>query len=98
MNQEDGGKPHITIGDTPEAEDRVTELWILVCIMPDGGEGVYGQTVGDFMVNFIATDLATKDAMETYLREAGTFEVCRRQDRKLEWRKTTVPPEGELVT
>lgn len=98
MDQDSGGKPHITIGETPESEDRVTDLWVLVCTMPDGGEGVYGQTVGTFMVNFIATDLATKDAMESYLREHGTVEVCRRQERTLEWRHTVLPSEGEEIT
>lgn len=99
MNHEDGGKPHITIGELPGVDERVDDLWILVCVMPDGGEGVYGQTVGTYMVNFIATDVAMKDAMEKFLRESGTIEVCRRQRRRLEWRRTTVSNEGaEVIT
>lgn len=98
MNGEDGGKPHITIGELPTPEERVNDIWVLVCVMPDGGEGIYGQTVGQYMVNFIATDAAMKDAMETFLRESGSVEVCRRQERRLQWRQANVVGEPEIIT
>lgn len=99
MDQDSGGKPHVTIGAMPSPEDRVSDLWVLVCVMPDGGEGIYGQSVPGFgMMNFIAAAPDVKDAMEQFIREAGSVEVCRRQNRRLEWRKTTVPPEGEVIT
>lgn len=97
MNQDSGGKPHVTVGELPDKSDRVEELWILVAIMPDGGEGIYGQTVEGMMLNFIAQDPGTKDAMESFLRESGSVEVCRRQDRTLEWRHVYLHPDTKEI-
>lgn len=85
MNQEDGGLPHITLGKPPEPGRRVEKVYVLVATTAEGGEGVYGQKVGDFMVNFVAEDVAMKDALEDYLRNRGSVAAARRSGIKLEW-------------
>jgi hypothetical protein len=87
MNQEDGGRPHVHIGKLPEPDEKVDSLWVLVAINPDGGEGVYGQLVGDFWVNFAVADDETKEVLEQHLRSAGSVEVCKRDGIRLEWRR-----------
>lgn len=85
MNQDDGGKPHITLGKTPDPDQRIEEVWVLVATTPEGGEGIYGQKIEDHMFNFVAENLPMKDALEDYLRQKGSVEAARRSGIKLEW-------------
>ena len=98
MNQDDGGSPHINVGTPPAPDDRVEKVFVLVARQPDGGEGVYGHKIGDNMYNFVTPDLGMKDMLETFLRERGTVEVCRREGIVLEWRTFEVVGESEVIT
>jgi hypothetical protein len=98
MDQDSGGKPHIHVGDPPDPDARVSEVYVLVAVQPDGGEGIYGHKIGDNMFNFVTAELMLKDLLEKFLREQGTVEVCRRDGLKLEWRTFTLTGEPEEIT
>lgn len=85
INGEDGGLPHIRIGVPPAPDSRITDLYVLVATNENGGEGIYGASVGNYMVNFVAESVQVRDAMEDFLRGHGSIEVCRREGIKLEW-------------
>ena len=85
MNQDSGGAPHITLGQPPPAGQRIGALWVLVATMPNGGEGIYGQKIGDFMFNVVAETLELRDAIEQYLRQRGSVQTARREGITLEW-------------
>jgi hypothetical protein len=95
MNQEDGGLPHVTVGDKPDPDERVNSVWVLVAIDPNGGEGVYGQQIGGLLQNFVVSRPDMKDALEDYIRGRGSVEVCRREGIELEWRE--MKQDGEVV-
>lgn len=98
MDQDSGGKPHVRLGNSPEPEDRVESVHVLVAIQPDGGEGIYGHVIDETMFNFATSDLAMKDLLERFIREQGSVEVCRRDGIKLEWRIYREVTEVEEVT
>lgn len=98
MDQDSGGKPHIAIGGMPEPEQRVDEVYVLVAITPEGGEGIYGHKISDSMYNFVTAELHMKDLLENYLREQGTIEVVRRKGMRLEWRVFHSLGQAEPIT
>lgn len=87
MPSDDLGVPHIAIGAEPPDDQRIQSAWVLVAVTSTGGEGVYSQTVGKYMYNFIATEPEMKDTLEDYLRARGSIEVARKQGIRLEWRR-----------
>lgn len=87
MGADDFGKPHKSIGGMPPVDQRVESVWVLVAIGPDGGEGIYSQTIGKYMYNFVVDDAALKDQLEDHLREQGSIEIARREKIKLIWRR-----------
>lgn len=98
MNGEDGGKPHVTLGERPDPDQKVDGVWVLVAVQPDGGEGIYGAKIGEFIRTFCVHDLDVKDGAEKYLRGVGSIEVCRREGVKLEWRRMESVGEPEVIT
>lgn len=76
----------VIVQGQPPADQRVTEVWILVAITAEGGEGVYSQTIGQYMHTFVCTELAAKDILEDFLREGGTVQQMRESNVRLEWR------------
>jgi hypothetical protein len=95
MPGDDFGKAHVTIGGEPPADQRITDCWVLVAVMESGAEGVYSQTIGKHLHNFVATEPGMKDVLEDYLRERGSIEVARREGIRLEWRHFS--PDGDPV-
>lgn len=87
MNQEDGGNPHVQLGENPNPEERVDSVWVLVATTSDGGEGIYGHLIGDHMTNFVTCDSVIKQMLEDHIHRVGAVEVLRRQGTKLEWRE-----------
>lgn len=85
MNQEDGGVPHLNIGGAPEPEEVIEEVFILIATHPNGGEGIYGHKIEGAVQMFVAQTPSLKDAMENFLRNRGSVEMCRREGVKLEW-------------
>lgn len=98
MNQDSGGLPHVTVGRPPESEERVERVWVLVAIHPDGGEGVYGQKIGDLLQNFVVSNLELKDRLEEYIRERGSVEAARREGIVLEWREMAIVGDSVRIT
>lgn len=98
MPGEDGGQPHVTLGGEPPADQRVESCWVLVAVMPTGGEGVYSQELGEHMHNFVATEPGMKDMLEDHIRERGSVEVARRAGVRLEWRRMGQIGEGVEIT
>lgn len=98
MNQDDGGVPHISVGKPPRPEQRVEQVWVLVAIHPDGGEGIYGQKIGDLLQSFVVSDLELKDMLEDYLRGKGSVAVARREGIVLEWRQMALVGEAVQIT
>jgi hypothetical protein len=86
MPDDDLGLPHLSMGSEPPDDQRIEDAWILVAVTEAGGEGIYSQTIGKFLYNFVATEPGMKDALETYLRDRGSIEVARRMGIRLEWR------------
>lgn len=98
MNQEDGGSPHLMIGDLVPEDARVRQVYVLVATQPDGGEGIYAHRIGDHMFNFAVSELPLKEILERFIREKGSIEVCRREGIKLEWRTYFQVGAGEEIT
>lgn len=98
MNQEDGGLPIKTIGKPPEPSDRVEEIFVLVAVQPDGGEGIYGHLIVDHMVNFCVSREDLREVLERHIRSVGAIEVCRREGIRLEWRVYKQSGEPEVIT
>ena len=95
MGNDDFGIPHVSIGGLPPDGQTVDYVWVLVAVTPSGGEGVYSQTIGKYMYNFVVTEPAVKDRLEDHLREGGSIEVARRNGIKLIWRRFGTT-EGEV--
>lgn len=98
MDQDSGGKPHINVGKPLDPEDRVELVYVLVATDRNGGEGIYGHKINDNMHNFVTQYVDIRDALEKYLRDHGTVEVCRREGIKLEWRTFTQIGEAVQIT
>lgn len=98
MNQDSGGNPHVNIGQDPDPDARVEEVYVLVATMADGGEGIYGHKIGDNMFNFVTSQVHMVDLLEKFIREKGTVEVCRREGVKLEWRTFRQVGESAEIT
>lgn len=87
---ENGGNPHRDVSDKAP-EEPITGVHVLVTIHPNGGEGVYGQMIGNVMTNFVAPNEERRQMLDELLRQQGTFEVAPRLGVKLEWRLYTLP-------
>lgn len=87
MGNDDIGIPHVSIGDLPPDDQSVDYVWVLVTVTPAGGEGIYSQTIGKYMYNFVVTEPAIKDRLEDHLRDRGSIELARRDGIKLVWRR-----------
>lgn len=98
MNQEDGGLPHINIGQRPDPDVRIDEVFVLVATDPNGGEGIYGHLIGDHMVNFCVSAGDLKEMLERHIRSTGSIEMCRREGIGLEWRVYERSGEPEVIT
>ena len=98
MGNDDLGVPHISLGEEPPDDQRINSAWVLVAITQSGGEGVYSQTVGRFLYNFIATEPGMKDTLEDYLRERGSIEIARQKGIRLEWRYFEFAGRAEEIT
>lgn len=101
MNNDSGGRPHISVSKPPEPETTLEEVFILIATHPNGGEGIYGHKIGENMHTFVAQDRGIKNQLEKFLRDRGSIEVCKRDGVKLEWRRFTTPPgmsQREVIT
>jgi hypothetical protein len=87
VGNDDFGTPHKSIGGLPPDDQTIDYVWVLIAVTKAGGEGVYSQTIGKYMYNFVVTDAPTKDQLEDHLREMGSIEVSRREGIKLVWRR-----------
>lgn len=76
----------------PDPDQRINDAWVLVAIMPNGAEGVFSRSIGRYILNFVATEAATKDQLEDFLRDNGVIRGCEEQGIGLEWRKMVTTP------
>ena len=80
-----GGNPHVDITAKLPTEP-INEVYVLVVTHSNGGEGIYGQIIGNLMVNFVTESLERKSQMESMLHQQGTYLVAEKMGLKLEWR------------
>jgi hypothetical protein len=98
VSGEEGGRPHVTIGQPPESDARVEKVYVLVGVTDNGGEGIYGHKIGDQMVSFVTDKPDLKELLERHIRDAGSIAVCRREGTRLEWRVFEVTDDVEVIT
>jgi hypothetical protein len=98
VSGEDGGRPHVTIGETPKPGETVDKVFVLVGVVKGGGEGIYGHKIGDQMVSFVTDKPDLKELLERHIRDVGSIEVCRREGTRLEWRVFEKTDEIEVIT
>lgn len=100
VHGEEGGVPHMTLGDPPEPEQRINHIWALIAVEEDGGEGIYGSSFGQLPVPVpaVTNSDGVKDAMEDHLRHRGSVQVSKRNKTRLEWRKFEWHGERQEIT
>lgn len=98
VSGEQGGRPHVTIGEPPKPDDRINKVYVLIGVTKNGGEGIYGHKIGDQMVSFVTDRPDLKELLERHIRDVGSIEVCRREGTRLEWRTFRDTEEIEVVT
>lgn len=87
-----GGNPHIDrSSDAALPDEPITELYVCVVTHENGGEAIYGQMLGGLMVNFATESLTRREQLDRLLVQQGTYAVCDRLGKSLEWR--TFKPE-----
>lgn len=94
MPGDDYGNPHIDVSadHPPTGGEPITEVFVLVATHEDGSEAIYGQVIGPTMTNFVTGDEARKQMLDSLLLQQGTYEVCKRLGKKLEWRTYKLAP------
>lgn len=85
---ENGGDIHV---DLSHAESLPSEpidgVYVLVVEHEKtGGESIYGQVLGNLMVNFVTESDERRQQLDALLLRQGTYEVAKRLGKRLEWR------------
>lgn len=104
---DDYGTKHIFLDESmgvpdpkPEDEARVEQLWVLVAVHDNEGEGIFGETVEGplgipMLIQFISSFESMKERFDEKLRQDGTAEVAKRDGVRLEWRRFSATGEVE---